>query len=186
MKQPYRHSIELGVQGTIKPAPIRSLGKRRPGIEALQTPKAFPRPKGHCITDTLSFAGLLVALTLVVAIVWNFENFDWTKRQVAYFFLNMVLSLIPIVWAFHLLYPRFDRKRVQKGKLKALGRVVATDHAGKLVRNDAQQRALVEVVYQDQRYLLVANQAGLAVDSNATVEVTWSSVSQLCWIHNVS
>ncbi|MDM1045770.1 hypothetical protein HX004_08300 [Myroides sp. 1354] len=183
MKQPYRQAIELGLQGTMKPISVRSLGKRKKGIEALQTPKAFPRPKGHCIMDTLSFAGLLVALILVGAIVWNFESFDWTKRQVAYFVLNMVLSLIPIVWAFHMLYPRFDRLRVQKGKRKALGRVLATDHAGKIVENDAQQRALVEVVYENQRYLLVANQVGLTVDTNATVEVSWSSISQLCWIH---
>lgn len=186
MKQKYRHTLALGVQDSIKEAHTRSIGKKIKGMEALQTPKAFPRPQGHCLSDTLSFAGLLVVLTLVLAIVWNFENFDWTTRQVGFFFLNMILGIIPVVWAYHVLYPRFDRKRVQRGKLKARGRVVAIDHAGKLVREDAQQRALVEVFYQDKRYLLVANQPGLSLQPNTAVTVTWHSISQLCWIHETA
>ncbi|WP_158963066.1 hypothetical protein [Myroides fluvii] len=184
MKYLYKPSIELGLQDQVNHMAIRSLGKRCKGIEAIQTPKAFPRPKGHCLTDTLSFAGLLVALTLVGAIIWNFDNFDWTARQLAYFFLNMTLSLIPLVWTFHLVYPYFDRRRVQKSKLKTVGRVIATDHAGKIIQNDAQQRALIEIAHQNKRYLLVANQVGLAVHPNATVEITWNSFSQLCWIHD--
>ncbi|MGG5577954.1 hypothetical protein ACPDHL_11530 [Myroides sp. C15-4] len=186
MKQQYRHVLALGLQDSIEQAQARSIGKKTKGMAALQTPKAFPRPQGHCLSDTLSFAGLLVSLTLVVAIVWNFENFDWTTREVVFFFLAMLMGLTPVVWAYHLLYPRFDRKRVQKGKLKAQGRVVAIDHAGKLIQEDAQQRALVEVFYQDKRYLLVANQPGLSLHPNTTVTVTWHSISQLCWIHETA
>ncbi|WP_410877595.1 hypothetical protein [Myroides sp. DW712] len=186
MKPVHKHIIALGLQENHQNPVVRSLGKKRRGLEMMQTPKAFPRPKGHCISDTLSFAALLVALTLVGAIILNFERFDWTPRQVAYFFLNMVLSILPLVWVFHLLYPSFDRKRVQKAKRKAQGRVIATDYAGQMIQNDAQQRALVEVIHQNRRYLFVANQTGLAVASDETVEVSWSSVSQLCWIHNAS
>lgn len=186
MRNKYRHTIELGLQDSIENTRIKSCGKRKIGLEAIQTKKAFPQPKGHCISDTRDFACLLLTLSLVVVILWNFENFDLTLRQVAFFFLNMILTLIPLVFAYHILYPLYDRKRVQKGKLKALGRVVATDNAGKIVSNDAQQRALVEVFYQDKRYLLVANQPGLYVNPHTTVEITWHSISQLCWIHEVS
>lgn len=186
MKHLYRQCVTLGLQETNQHLVVRSFGKRRPGLEMMETSKAFPRPKGHCMSDTLSFAVLLFALTLVVAIIWNFECFDWTPRQVAYFFLNMTLSIVSIVWMFHLLYPSFDRKRVKKAKRKALGRVVATDYAGQRIQNDAQQRALVEVVHQNRRYLFVANQKGLTVAVEETVEVSWSSISQLCWIHTTS
>lgn len=186
MKQVHRPWVALGLQDTNQHFVVRSLGKKRQGLEMMETPKAFPRPKGHCVSDTLSFAVLLIALTLMGAIIWNFEHFDWTPREMAYFFLNMTLSILPIVWAFHLLYPSFDRKRVQKAKRKAQGRVVATDYAGQIVQNDAQQRALVEVVHQNRRYLFVANQKGLAVAAEETVEVSWSSMSQLCWIHTAS
>ncbi|MBB1139933.1 hypothetical protein H4K33_10600 [Myroides sp. WP-1] len=184
MKQKCRHAVALGIQDTIEYAQVRSLGKKRLGITTLQTPKAFPRPQGHCLIDTLSFAGVLVSLTLVGAILWNFERFDWTSRQLAFFFCNMVLGLTPLVWAYHVLYPWFDRKRVQKGKRQTVGRVVAVDHAGKMVEDDAQQRALVEVFHQDKRYLLVANQPGLSLTPNTTVAVTWNSISQLCWVHD--
>lgn len=186
MKQVHRQLIALGLQETNQNLAIRSLGKKRQGLEVMETPKAFPRPKGHCISDTLSFAALLVALTLVGAIVWNFESFEWTPRQVGYFFLNMMLSILPVTWMFHMLYPSFDRKRVQRAKRKAVGRIIATDYAGRIVQNDAQQRALVEVIHQNKRYLFVANQEGLAVATEETVEVSWSSVSQLCWIHTAS
>lgn len=186
MKQKLSHTVALGLQHADENSQARLFETSKSEVEVPPTSKAFPRPQGHCYTDTLSFAGLLVALTLTVAIIWNFENFDWTIRQVTFFFLTMLLGLIPIVWAYHLLYPRFDRKRVQKGKLKAMGRVVATDHAGKMVEDDAQQRALVEVFYQDKRYLLVANQPGLSVAPNTDVAVTWHSISQLCWIHEMA
>ena len=182
MKQKCRHAIALGLQDTLAKAQAKSLGQKHKGVTVLQTPKAFPRPQGHCITDTLSFGGVLVALTLVGAILWNFDQFEWTNRQLGFFFVNMVLGITPLVWAYHLLYPYFDRKRVQKGKRKALGRVVAIDHAGKVLQDDAQQRALIEVFDQEKRYLLVANQPGLSVRPNETVTVIWHSISQLCWI----
>jgi len=185
MKQLFKESIELGIQHSEKDIRIKSLGRKKEGIEALKTRKAFPQPKGHCITDTLCLACLLVVLSLVTVMVIYFEHFDWTSREVAFFALNAVLGALPLLIAYHLLYPIYDRKRAKKGKYQTIGKVVATDNAGKVVNDDAQQRALVEVYHQDKKYLLVANQPGLYVDSNASVKVTWNSVSQLCWIHEI-
>lgn len=181
-----KQEIKLGLQVNKKRVVPKSIGGSGGWARAKQTTRAFPSPPGHHFVGMLYIAVLLVVGGAFLAVLLcTFAN-ECLYSGYLELFLGCILSITPIWLALAFLYPVFNRWLARKGKYIGTGKVIAVDSAGVLVNNDAQQRALIEVVHGKEYYWFVADQHGLYLTPGTSVKVSWrNDKAQVCWIHNV-
>lgn len=167
--------VTLGTQpqGT-PPVLLSSHGRPVPGVLHTQSAAEFPRPRsGYAAPLTL-----LTALGTVALAVWLMVREGGSVWIAAAMIPIIVSTTAPFVLPW--LRRRADRSSQTQGE----GTVIATDHAGHVNGEDAQQRALVHVESDGTVYWLAATQPGLMLAEGDTVTVTWSRERpESCFVH---
>lgn len=185
-----KFNFELGIQDpSVSFPPIPSYGNTIQGIKSIQSRKAFPSPKYHNIKVGMLLGIIVYFLIIIFITAYYYFYLEQPNGPLSYSFIFIMplIFLVPILLAYIFLFPILDRRRAKKGVYKAKGIVIAVDNAGIVMNENAQQRALVKVIYLGDIYLLVANQNGLFLKTGTQVNVSWKNrKSQLCYIHQDS
>lgn len=181
-----KQEITLGIQANKKRVVPKSIGGSASWARTKQSTRAFPSPPGHHFVSMLYIAVLLVVGGAFLAVLLCVFANECVYSGYLELFLGCILSITPVWLALAFLYPVFNRWLARKGSYTATAKVIAVDRAGILVNDDAQQRALVEVVQGKDCYWFVADQHGLCLVPGTSVTVSWrDNNAQVCWIHDV-
>lgn len=182
-----KFNFKLGIQyGTEPSVNIPSYGNKVYGLRSVQSEKAFPDPKGHSVGIALSVGLAFYCVFVTFLVIYYFIFSDPVANRVSIWtVVFMPLAFVtPVVFLQLFLFPVLDRYCARKGKHIAQGVVLAVDQGGVVVNDDAQQRALIKVIYEGNHYIFVANQFGLYLNRGSSVKVSWNAInSELCYVH---
>lgn len=146
-----------------------------------RTAKAFRRPLSHRIW--VYFVGAVLVTAVVLAVLLTSGVLSLEAHAPIVITTAMVGSVVGSMAAFFLI-PGLFLRAAKHGAYQSRGLVVATDRGGGMEDYHYNQRAIIRVEHDGQRYLFYADQAGLMVDYGDRVLVSWHGPkSTVCWIH---
>ncbi len=168
-------SITLGLQppGTLAVF-MTTNGAPPAGVLRQQSEPCFPRPGRRA---RVIFFIAIVLLTATGAI-----TLGMTGEPSAMWAALLIPVLLGLPATF--LWPAFRAARDRSSCHSASGIVIATDHAGMVHGEDAQQRALIHIEHDGSVRWLAATQHGLRLAEGDKVFVSWASArSESCYVH---